>query len=249
MNNDNHQSLPVLFEVNISLVLLTVMQSLFSISPVLNLDYNVNALVKNDETVNTEAQNNSTINNAINSVDSSSFGISRSESSNINDIDNKNTNNNIHTQTSTQKVNPLNKTTIIDDLLDKDGTFFVSDAGRSHGGFEFAADYKTKFNVTNGEGIMKITLDTGIGDPLEKHVYSITNLKIFPQKIITMNIDNHPVKLVFVKNDTIWNGQFNNNYIASWGSDAPKEEIKGIISPSIFPGLVDFWYVELRINK
>ena len=35
--------------------------------------------------------------------------------------------------------------------------------------------------------------------------------------------------------------------IVSWGGFAPDNEIKGMISPIIFPGLPDFWYVELRI--
>ena len=62
-----------------------------------------------------------------------------------------------------------------------------------------------------------------------------------------MNIDDNPVELVFVKSDEIWNHQFDNHYIASWGGFAPENEIKGVISPLIFPGLPDFWYVELRI--
>jgi hypothetical protein len=56
-----------------------------------------------------------------------------------------------------------------------------------------------------------------------------------------MNIDNYPVELIFVKNDEIWNHQFDNNYIASWGGFPPENEIKGMISPVIFPGLPEFW--------
>jgi hypothetical protein len=37
------------------------------------------------------------------------------------------------------------------DTLKQEGTFFVSDAGRSHGGFEFNAEYRTNFNVKNGK--------------------------------------------------------------------------------------------------
>jgi|GEM_PF-3139821 len=133
------------------------------------------------------------------------------------------------------------------DSLKTEGTFFVSDAGESHGGFEFTAEYKTEFDVTNGIGTLTITQVTGLGDPLEKHVYSITDLKIKKFNKITMNIDEYPVELIFVKNDIIWNHQFDNNYIASWGGFAPENEIKGMISPIIFPGLPDFWYVELRI--
>jgi hypothetical protein len=131
--------------------------------------------------------------------------------------------------------------------LQTEGTFFVSDAGESHGGFEFTAEYKTEYDVTNGKGTLTITQITGLGDPLEKHVYSITDLKINELDRITMNIDDNPVELVFVESDEIWNHQFDNNYIASWGGFAPENEIKGVISPTIFPGLPDFWYIELRI--
>ena len=133
------------------------------------------------------------------------------------------------------------------DSLQTEGTFFVSDAGESHGGFEFTADYKTEYDVTDGRGTLTITQITGLGDPLEKHVYSITDLKINKMKKIKMNIDDNPVELIFVESDEIWNHQFDNNYIASWGGFAPENEIKGLISPTIFPGLPDFWYVELRI--
>ena len=133
------------------------------------------------------------------------------------------------------------------DLLQTEGTFFVSDAGESHGGFEFTAEYLTEFDVKNGRGTLSITQISGLGDPLEKHVYSITDLKINELDRITMNIDDDPVELVFVESDEIWNHQFDNNYIASWGGFAPENEIKGMISPTIFPGLPDFWYVEFRI--
>ena len=135
----------------------------------------------------------------------------------------------------------------IHDSLQTEGTFFISDAGEAHGGFEFTAEYKTEFDVTNGRGNLIITQITGLGDTLEKHVYSVTDLKIKKNNKITMNIDNYPVELVFVNSDKIWNHQFDNNYIASWGGFAPENEIKGVISPIIFPGLPDFWYVELRI--
>ena len=133
------------------------------------------------------------------------------------------------------------------DSLQTEGTFFISDAGESHGGFEFTADYKAEFDVTNGIGTLTITQIIGLGDPLEKHIYSITDLKIDKNNKITMNIDDNPVELIFVESDEIWNHQFDNHYIASWGGFAPENEIKGVISPLIFPGLPDFWYVELRI--
>jgi hypothetical protein len=91
----------------------------------------------------------------------------------------------------------------IHDSLQTEGTFFISDAGNSHGGFEFTAEYKTEFDVTNSRGNLIITQITRIGDPLQKHVYSITDLKLKENNKITMNIDNYPVELIFVKSDVI----------------------------------------------
>ncbi len=78
----------------------------------------------------------------------------------------------------------------IHDSLQTEGTFFISDAGEAHGGFEFTAEYKTEFDVTNGRGNLITTQITGLGDTLEKHVYSVTDLKIKKNNKITMNIDN-----------------------------------------------------------
>jgi len=38
------------------------------------------------------------------------------------------------------------------------------------------------------------------------------------------------------------------NGLASWGGDAPQNELSGSISPTIFPGLNSAWYVELRLR-
>ncbi|MEM2153786.1 MAG: hypothetical protein QXY76_02650 [Nitrososphaeria archaeon] len=64
-----------------------------------------------------------------------------------------------------------------------------------------------------------------------------------------MKIDGKEVVLEFVEKDNVWNGQYNNYYIASWGSEAPKEEIIGKISPAIFYGLESHYYVELRLKE
>ena len=57
--------------------------------------------------------------------------------------------------------------------LQTEGTFFISDAGESHGGFEFTAEYKAEFDVTNGIGTLTITQIIGLGNPLEKHNYRV----------------------------------------------------------------------------
>ena len=127
------------------------------------------------------------------------------------------------------------------------GSLFVSDAGRSHGGFEYNAEWNATLTVDDTSGILKLALNIGLGDALTKHEYSIAEFKMEPNRI-SMRIDGQPLTLVWVENDTIWSHTYDGYYIASWGGDAPPEEMRGTISPKIFPGLVDHYYVELRLK-
>ncbi|MCX8188237.1 MAG: hypothetical protein N3F64_00830 [Nitrososphaeria archaeon] len=128
------------------------------------------------------------------------------------------------------------------------GTFFVSDAGQSHGGFEYNAEWNATLSIMDKKGVLTLELNIGLGDALKKHKYDITDFSIDSKKI-SMKIDNSEVVLEFVEKDKIWNGQYDNHYIASWGSEAPPEEVIGKISPTIFPGLAPHYYVELRLKE
>ena len=44
---------------------------------------------------------------------------------------------------------------------------------------------------------------------------------------ISMTIGGHPVVMPWEDNDTVWAGQYDNNYIASWGPSAPSYELRG----------------------
>ncbi|MEM3504349.1 MAG: hypothetical protein QW134_09025 [Nitrososphaeria archaeon] len=128
------------------------------------------------------------------------------------------------------------------------GTFFVSDAGQSHGGFEYNAEWNATLSILDDRGILTLELNIGLGDALKKHEYNVTDF-VIDSKRISMKIDGKEVVLEFVEKDNVWNGQYNNYYIASWGSEAPQEEIIGKISPAIFPGLESHYYVELRLKE
>lgn len=132
------------------------------------------------------------------------------------------------------------------------GSMFVSDAGQSHGGFEYNAEWTANLTVVGDTGMLRLTLKTGLGDALTKHEYAVTEFKkddpTLSWRLISFSLNGNPVKLVLIGNDTIWNGQFSNYYIASWGAEAPGEEIRGLIKPTYFDGLADFWYVELRLK-
>ena len=132
------------------------------------------------------------------------------------------------------------------------GSMFVSDAGQSHGGFEYNAEWTANLTVVGDTGMLTLTLKTGLGDALTKHEYAVTEFKkddpTLSWRLISFSLNGNPVKLVLIGDDTIWNGQFSNYYIASWGAEAPGEEIRGLIKPTYFEGLPDFWYVELRLK-
>ena len=128
------------------------------------------------------------------------------------------------------------------------GTMFVSDAGRSHGGFEYTASWNATLSLKLGnQGSLQLVLNLGLGDALTEHNFTVTD---FSRNSTTasMNIDGRPVTMRWVTNDSVWNQTYDRYYIASWGSDAPPNEIIGRISPTIFPGLNSFWYIELRLH-
>jgi hypothetical protein len=127
------------------------------------------------------------------------------------------------------------------------GSFFVSDAGQSHGGFEYVAVWNATLTVNGPFGELSLIFAEGLGDVLTKHEYLVSEF-VYNQSTLSMKVDGKPLTLVWTPVDAIWNHEFDNYYIASWGGDAPAEEIRGTISPTIFPGLVEFYYVELRLK-
>jgi len=127
------------------------------------------------------------------------------------------------------------------------GSLFVSDAGRSHGGFEYNAEWEVMVKVDHGLGTMNLELTTGLGDALEKHEYHVEDISVESDRL-TMKVEGQPIVLVWVDSDEIWDHMYDKYYIASWGGDAPPEELRGTISPTIFPGLADHYYVELRLR-
>ncbi|MEM3404122.1 MAG: hypothetical protein QXJ17_06285 [Nitrososphaeria archaeon] len=127
------------------------------------------------------------------------------------------------------------------------GSLFVSDAGESRGGFEYNAEWNATLTLYGDEGVLKFVLNIGLGDALLKHEYKVSNVQITREKI-SMKVEGTPLEMIWVENDRIWGGQYDRHYIASWGGYAPSDEIRGIISPKIFEGLAEHYYVELRLK-
>jgi hypothetical protein len=55
------------------------------------------------------------------------------------------------------------------------------------------------------------------------------------------------IRFVWTNDGTVWDGTFNDHYIASWGLKAPQNELRGTIGHAIFAGLPPQYYVELRL--
>lgn len=126
------------------------------------------------------------------------------------------------------------------------GSLFVSDAGQSHGGFEYTASYNVTARATNGAGSMNVELATGLGDVLTRHQYTISDFLVTGEAV-AMTLDGHRVELPMTSSETVWSHAFDGYYIASWGPSAPIQELRGVIAPGIFPGVPDSYYVELRL--
>ena len=129
------------------------------------------------------------------------------------------------------------------------GSLFVSDAGQSHGGFEYTASWDAVMKISGKAGVLDLTLNVGLGDVLTKHHFNITQFALDPStKQLSFVIDGIPISMVNLAHDQIWNGTYDGYYVASWGGYAPAEEKIGSIAPSAFPGVADFWYIELRLR-
>ena len=126
------------------------------------------------------------------------------------------------------------------------GTFYANDCGVSHGGHEWAGSYTASLIVEGSNGDLKIVLEVGLGDYLDRHDFKITDFSK-SSETISFKIDGRMIRLSYVEEDTIWNGEYNNHYIAN-NSDDQSEQI-GTIPIEVFYGLPFHYYIELRIKQ
>ncbi len=118
------------------------------------------------------------------------------------------------------------------------GSLNFNDSGQHHGGWEATCNWNVSLTVKADSGILVITPEPDLmnGEILLKWSYHISEFQISEEQII-MTIDGHPVVLEFIENDTIWD-RFHNHYICATPD----------LSPTIFPGLMSHYYVELRLT-
>ena len=126
------------------------------------------------------------------------------------------------------------------------GTFYANDCGISHGGFEWVGEYNAELDIFENEGTLNLEFAGGLGDFLERHNFLVTD---FTETInsIQFYINEMPVILILTEHDSVWNGLYNNHYIANHSLDS-NEQI-GTLPIEIFQGFVEFFYVELRLKE
>jgi hypothetical protein len=127
------------------------------------------------------------------------------------------------------------------------GSLFVSDSGMPLGGVGNLL-YNGSLSAIGGSGTLVLVPITGPGDPLSVHNFSVSDFSVTPSSL-SMILNGNRVNLTWTANDTVWNGEFDDYYIASWGSAAPASELRGSILPTFFPGLPSNSYVELRLTS
>ena len=125
------------------------------------------------------------------------------------------------------------------------GTLFINEGGYSNATASITASYNATLTARNSNGSILFTFLSGT-DLIQEHLVTISNYTIGINQV-SMTLGGHQVILPWEDNDTVWAGQYDNNYIASWGPTAPAYEIRGQVSPAVF-GLPSHDYVEFRFE-
>jgi hypothetical protein len=124
------------------------------------------------------------------------------------------------------------------------GRLRVSDWPTSRGNYTCAADYETKLAVIGTSGHVTFTFSGGTCDLLEEKVIRLSGFNL-TDTAITFSVGDRKVRLDLVVEDNVWNGAYDEHYIASRSWD--EGELRGAISSTIFPGVEPDYYLELRV--
>jgi len=127
-----------------------------------------------------------------------------------------------------------------------EGSFYTNDSGSAKGGFEWAGEYKVSLDIVSGVGTLYLEHISGLGDPLTEHSLKVEDFKMDGSKI-EMKINGFKAVLIWTEKDKIWDGRYNLHYIGNNSLDS--SERIGSLNPSSFPGLLEHFYVELRLKR
>ena len=128
------------------------------------------------------------------------------------------------------------------------GVFYINDCGEPKGGWEYTQPYYANLTINNGIGKLNINvIPGGMGNKLTKHNFSVVLKKYTDDEMILL-IGGKKVILEWVEHDDVWD-KWHNHYIASFGISMNDNETIGKIKPNVFPGIMEHYYVELRLPK
>ncbi|MFQ6107552.1 MAG: hypothetical protein ACE5QF_08230 [Thermoplasmata archaeon] len=128
-----------------------------------------------------------------------------------------------------------------------EGTLFVNEAGSPKGDSNYTAEYSAQLYITDSHGFIAFAQISGDSDKLTQHVFNVSCACI-DDGSLSFGFEDYEITLDWVGVDTIWDGNYSNYYIASRGSLAEPNEVRGSIFAFQFPGLPDPYYVELRLR-
>jgi hypothetical protein len=126
------------------------------------------------------------------------------------------------------------------------GFFYANDSGESHGGFEWAGEYTASLEVTGKDGILTLTLSTGLGDPLTRHQFSVAEF-VEVGDALNLRIEGQSALLSLVDNDRIWQGKYNGYYSGNKSSNSSEQV--GLLPIGVFTGFSAFYYIDLRLKR
>ncbi len=128
------------------------------------------------------------------------------------------------------------------------GSFYVNEAGSPKGDSNYTATYIANLTTMNGVGVLLLVYDSGDGDQLAKLMFNVSGCCAVEEDAIKLTLEGNDITLDWIAEDLVWEGNYSNHFIASWGPEADPEEDRGSILALHFPGLAEDYYVELRLE-
>jgi hypothetical protein len=129
-----------------------------------------------------------------------------------------------------------------------EGSLYVNEAGSPKEESNHTATYSANVTTADRVGFLFLVYDSGDGDQLTEHRFNVSGLSE-DEGVLAFILEGSSIALDWVAEDLVWDGNYSNHFIASWGSEADPEEIHGSILALHFPGLVEDYYVELRLQR
>ena len=128
------------------------------------------------------------------------------------------------------------------------GSFYINEAGSPKGDSNYTATYAANLTTENGTGVLFLVYVSGDGDQLAKQMFNVSGYCAAEEDAIKLTLEGNDITLDWIAEDLVWEGNYSNHFIASWGPKADLEENRGSILAHYFPGLAGFSYVELRLQ-